>query len=408
MVGRRDGKPIWINRATREAKALDRVTLQSDSGYDEDWLQNLIHAHPEVLPIGQIEPDFGAPIPLCRELPLIIGAGRAGALDNLLITRTGGLILVEAKLWRNPEARRAVIAQAIEYAAGVFRLSYAELESAVLRALGPEPHCKSIFETVASRESGIDEAEFVDAVARNLRRGRAIVTVVGDGIREDITPMAELLQSHAGHRFTFALVELAIYQSPETAIHFVTPSVLAQTALIERGVVQIEESASGERIAIREAVAKSETPTRAIGISEDEFYEALDRREAGFSQLLKAFLAKAVQRGMFVDMQSALNIKHPSPKGNALNLGTIYRDGFVETSPATWWDRTAAGRKYNEHLADLIGGNVREMKDHKESAVRTSSWKTPRISDLLPAHEDEWLRAMDEYIKDVFASAEEV
>jgi hypothetical protein len=66
-------------------------------------------------------------IPVCRELPLEFGFGRTGALDNLFLTRSGGLMLVEAKLWRNPEARRSVIAQAMEYAASLFRLSYQEL-----------------------------------------------------------------------------------------------------------------------------------------------------------------------------------------------------------------------------------------------------------------------------------------
>jgi len=67
---------------------------------------------------------------LCRELTL----PSAGSLDNLFITREGQLVLVEAKLWRNPEARRKVVAQALDYAAAVFRMSYGELESAVLKA----------------------------------------------------------------------------------------------------------------------------------------------------------------------------------------------------------------------------------------------------------------------------------
>jgi len=68
-----------------------------------------------------------------------------------------------------------------------------------------------------------------------------------------LEPLAELLQTHAGHRFTFALIELAVYEAPLAGIRIVTPSVLAQTALIERGVVQIEDGADGgRRIVIRE------------------------------------------------------------------------------------------------------------------------------------------------------------
>src|SRR3954451_22628376 len=206
---RRDGTPIWVPSQGGAATPLKRVDFQRgrDSDYSEAWLQSLLHGRPECLPIEQIEPGFGPLVPVCRELRLEFGFGRTGALDNLFLTPSGGLMLVEAKLWRNPEARRSVVAQALEYAASVFRLSYQELERAVLRArkvTGED--AKSLFE-LASVDSDLDEAAFVDSVSRNLQRGRAIIAVVGDGIREDIMPLAELLQSHAGHRFTFVLIE---------------------------------------------------------------------------------------------------------------------------------------------------------------------------------------------------------
>ncbi len=131
---RRDGSPLWIDDAQQPAVVLHRADLGAKSAlghYDEAWLQTLLHCHPEIFPIEQIEPGFGGLIPLCRELPLLFGGGRSGALDNLFATRDGGLVLVEAKLWRNPKARRAAVAQAMEYAAAVFRMSYSELESAV-------------------------------------------------------------------------------------------------------------------------------------------------------------------------------------------------------------------------------------------------------------------------------------
>ena len=70
-----------------------------------------------------------------------------------------------------------------------------------------------------------------------------MIAVVGDGIRDDIAPLAELLQSHAGQRFTFALVELGIFETPQKATRLVVPSVLAKTVLIERGVVRLENNA---------------------------------------------------------------------------------------------------------------------------------------------------------------------
>jgi len=404
---RRDGKPLWISDVPGKVNRLERADFRpggSGDRYDEAWLQRLLHQNPDVLPVEQIEPGFGQLIPLCRELPLTFGAGRSGALDNLFATKEGRLLIVETKLWRNAEARRAVVAQAIEYAAAVFRLSYDELQSAVLRARASEPErCGSIYEIITKHAENVDEPEFIDAVSRNLNRGRAIIAVVGDGIREDLEPLAELLQTHAGHRFTFALIELAVYEAPLAGIRIVTPSVLAQTALIERGVVQIEDGADGgRRIVIREPAASpaSTSRDRSFGIGEDEFFEILEQRAPGAPALLKPFLAKAEKLGIYADLQGGLNLKHAAPSGNPLNLGTIEKGGLVDTGPASWWTRTSIGRRYNEALASQIEGFVRDFNNGKESGVRTAAGKMPRILDILPQHEGAWLAAMEQYIRD--------
>ena len=91
---RRDGAPIWVAGDQQPGLALSRVDLASKSSsgqYNEAWLQTLLHSHPEVFPLGQIEPDYTGLIPLCRELPLVLGGNRSGALDNLLVTRDGNL-----------------------------------------------------------------------------------------------------------------------------------------------------------------------------------------------------------------------------------------------------------------------------------------------------------------------------
>lgn len=400
---RRDGKPLIV--ANGQVSPLTRVDLAGKlrpGSYDEAWLQRLLFDHPELLPTEQIEPGFGNVVPLCRELPLTFGAGKSGAMDNVFATVDGGLLFVEAKLWRNPEARRTVVAQAMEYAAAIFRLNYEQFELAVRRARQSEElPAKSLYEIVKESDQGVEEAEFADATARNLKRGRAVVAVVGDGVREDLELLAQLLQTHAGHRFTFALVELAIYENTDSLIRFVSPSVLAKTALIERGVVRIEEGAGAKQIVIDSAAAESELTDkpRLISMGEDEFYEALDKRNPGVAATLKSFLAKADGLGVTADWQRALNLKHAFPEGNPLNLGTIDKAGFLETGPSSWWDRTHIGKAYNERLAKLISGFAREMKDGKESAVRTAAGKMPRLTDFLPKHEQAWLDAMSEYIE---------
>ena len=57
-------------------------------------------------------------------------------------------------------------------------------------------------------------------------------------------------------------------------------------------------------------------------------------------------------------------------------------------------------------LAKAIGGSVKGQKDGAESSLRTAAGKMPRISDLLPEHEQAWLEAAQQYVKDLFSAAE--
>lgn len=65
----------------------------------EAEIQSLVQAHPECLPIPEIDPIFSLPVPVCTELNT-----SSGPIDNFMVTPSGLPVLVECKLWRNPEA----------------------------------------------------------------------------------------------------------------------------------------------------------------------------------------------------------------------------------------------------------------------------------------------------------------
>lgn len=76
----------------------------------EEWLQKLVHDHPELLPIDTIEPALGPVVPAAME----VACGH-GWIDNILLTANGDIVLLEVKLWKNPELRREVVAQTLDY-----------------------------------------------------------------------------------------------------------------------------------------------------------------------------------------------------------------------------------------------------------------------------------------------------
>ena len=96
---------------------------EQEGAYQEAWLQELLRQHPDILPAADIEPVFHPLISIGCE----VGTD-TGSIDNLFISPRGYLVLVETKLWRNPQAKREVVAQAIDYAASLSRWTYSKLD----------------------------------------------------------------------------------------------------------------------------------------------------------------------------------------------------------------------------------------------------------------------------------------
>lgn len=219
---------------------LEPQSLSSE-GRNEAWLRDFLLRHPGTLPAADIDPAFSDPLPVCRELRT-----SAGPIDAVFINSRGALTLVECKLWRNPEARREVVAQILDYAKEIARWRYEDLQREVSRARG-EPGVNSLFEIARTREPGLREATFVDAVSRSLAAGRFLLLVAGDGIREGTEAIVQFMARHAGLHFTFGLVEMAGYPLPEGGL-LVQPRLLARTVNIERAVIRVEGAASADAV----------------------------------------------------------------------------------------------------------------------------------------------------------------
>jgi hypothetical protein len=101
------------------------------------------------------------------------------------------------------------------------------------------------FEVVAARDAGVDEARFVDAVQRNLRRGDFLLLIAGDGIRENVGAITSFIETHGTLHFTFGLVEMGIYQLPDGA-RLVQPRILAQSTVVRRIVVELRDGMAQE------------------------------------------------------------------------------------------------------------------------------------------------------------------
>lgn len=248
-MSRQHTTPILLPADASTAVGLELIPLHLGPGaVSEASLQQIIHDHPACLPISEVDPLFANPVPVCMELNT-----PAGPIDNFLITPTGLPVLVECKLWRNPEGRREVVGQILDYAKELGRWSSSDLQRETARRL--KGHGNVMLDLVRRAGHEVDEIEFNDALTHNLRRGRFLLLIVGDGIREGVEAIAEYLTGNAGLHFTLGLVELPIFRLPDGG-RIVVPRLLTRTRLITRTVVAAPEGT---------LVVEDEANGRAVG-----------------------------------------------------------------------------------------------------------------------------------------------
>ena len=293
-MARQHATPILLSGDGAVRLAPLSLALGPDA-VSEAALQQLIHDHPACLPIAEIDPLFSGPVPICTELNTT-----AGPIDNFMVTPSGLPVLVECKLWRNPEMRRQVVSQILDYAKELSRWSSSDLQREASRRLGRTGNV--LLELV--RESGhdVDEADFNDALTSNLRRGRFLLLIVGDGIREGVEAITEYLQVHAGLHFTLGLVELPIFVTP-TGDRLVVPRVLARTQTMVRTVVAAPEG----MIVLDE---------EGVGDLDGELGE-LDRKPFWIEFLRGLSLDDPDQRMANPTNQGAIYFPLPAPAGTA-------------------------------------------------------------------------------------------
>lgn len=224
----------YIIKSDGQTQPLSRIAMDNKGAayrYDEAWLQDQLFHHPDSLPVREIDSGYQRLVPICRELNT-----PAGPLDVLYATPDGKLVLLEAKLWRNPQARREVIGQILDYAKELNRWDYEELQKQVSKRLGKPGN--QIFELVRGAYPDTQEADFVDGISRSLRHGQFMLLIVGDGIREGAGAIAQFLENVGYLQFSLGLVEVGLFGMPNGEI-LVQPRILAKTVIINRSVIEL-------------------------------------------------------------------------------------------------------------------------------------------------------------------------
>jgi len=300
--------PFLINRDAT-GQRLEPIDIQ-EKVYDEAWLQDVLRLQPEILPVAEIESIFYPLVPIGKEVP----AG-TGAIDNLFISHRGYLVLVETKLWRNPEAKRQVVAQAIDYGSSLSGWNYNRLNEVVKGYTKRfENNELDLADWVEKRCGPMEGGRsfFEETVVKNLRLGRFLTLIVGDKIRQSVIEMLDYYGNKYPHLATdIALVELHCYRwtaKEESWSLLVVPNIVARTEVVERSIVQVTINPGGMyQIESQQEKARLEPePRKRVTLTEEAFWELLKRQAPDDYESMRNLINEYRERdGITVDPTDA-------------------------------------------------------------------------------------------------------
>jgi hypothetical protein len=253
-----------------------------DLGLNEDWLQRAIAANLELV----LSP--------CRAAGLIdededwylrgreVGIAKIGSVDLLLVSESGRIALVETKMSYNPDKRRAVLAQILEYA-----LRLQDLDAGELLPLPDLP-----FDSQPSRAD----------VEGHLSDGDFLLIIAGDRIDPRV---ARLSRGMLGNNLTLpwdlALVDVALFERPsegrrvERRDRLIVPTLVGRVQPEIRQVVRVSTEEDGGTTVKVEHVTPSTGEDAATrrkwnrALFEEEIGRAALRPE--FKELVRSIMA---------------------------------------------------------------------------------------------------------------------
>ncbi|HYU20243.1 MAG TPA: hypothetical protein VEQ11_16260 [Chloroflexota bacterium] len=171
---------------------------------DEAALHKSVAEAPQILPLA------GSPRVIVVGKEVTLGSGSA---DLLGIEPTGRLAIIEVKLAKNAEARRAVVAQVLAYAAYLSGLDPTALQTDILGRHLREREYESLAAAVAANDQdGSFELEtFSSGLAENLAQGRFRLVFVLDDAPDELIRLVGYLQTITD-KLLIDLITVSAYQ----------------------------------------------------------------------------------------------------------------------------------------------------------------------------------------------------
>jgi hypothetical protein len=381
-------KPFIIT-AGKTGQALEPIQ-PDEKQFPETWLQELLQAHPQILPTDEIEPVFWPLTPIGREV-----STNAGYIDNLFISKAGYPVIVETKLWRNTEARREVLAQAIDYASELSKWSFERLDRETHAY-----HHKGVLELIQSAfDLDPDEVPGEDLVAKNLRLGRFLVLIVSDHIRSSLVEMMSYVNRFPHLATNIGLIELQCYRMPgEQGEIVVVPSIMAKTEIVQRSIVQVNITPElPHQISVEQENVAPDDGKHVL--SEESYWERLKQKSPSSVNQAKKIWEHF---NNFPEVDLVMRQTAFVARLNHVDSGTRISLFFINTDGTlTCWPVTIGGQIENAGLDRTLAA---EYEKALGTVLKYKSQKQSIYSPVEKLDEQAFFQVVDTFIQKVQAS----
>ena len=275
---------------------------------------------------------------------------------------------------------------------------------------------KGLLETMYFDESELEEATIIDNISKNLKRGRFLLLIVGDGIRESVEEMVYYLSQTPQLHFTMALVELQVYQNQGALkdSFLVIPQIITRTKEITRAVVRVEgllsDQVKVEMPTEAEQNIKRRTSTKG-SLSEQDFLDAITENVSeSVIPFLKTLMEDVESRGYIVDYgKSSMIIKftHPILSGSKLSLFIIYKSGGIQLG---WTAGVLSKLGLSSEIAEQFCENTANLFESISQEPKYKiMWNREGLSITeLQKNYNEFMRLVDEYTESIIKQLEEL
>lgn len=213
------------------------ITLDQ-TGKNEQYLESVIVETPEPLCLETRKTGIYGPYTVFRQLAFTTPQSRQIIPDILIITASGDIIVVEVKLFANPELRdRRVIAQAIDYAASLSALSDKEL--AQLFSQGKTNAWTQLVNSLFPDDK--DPEELSATILSNVKAGNIHVLIVCDKAPAGLYELAKSVTTQSYLSFSLEVLEISPYLPKNAMLDQIifVPNLRLSTEIVARTAITV-------------------------------------------------------------------------------------------------------------------------------------------------------------------------